>query len=349
MFTGMPGDRARSGVADTAGSRARAALAGGRFADVRWVAATGSTNADVMTLARDGAPEGVVVVADHQSAGRGRRSRSWVAPASGSLLLSVLLRPPAAVAGAVTMATAVALAEAVERVAGVAPGLKWPNDLVLPGPEATADTAPDAEAAADTAAPDTAAPNTADDAAPDTAPAAAPHTGPAAATDAGCGDRKLAGILAEAEWPAGSTVSGGWRQPAAHEPAVVVVGVGLNVSWPEPAARDAGAEELVAVADSAVALNWVGADVDRVDLLVAFLRRLDERYGELVGTGSAAIIAEWRRRSATLGRRVRVDLGGDDVEGTAIDVTADGHLVVETLGGDRRTIAVGDVVHLRPA
>jgi BirA family biotin operon repressor/biotin-[acetyl-CoA-carboxylase] ligase len=298
MFTGMPGDRARSGVADTAGSRARAALAGGRFADVRWVAATGSTNADVMTLARDGAPEGVVVVADHQSAGRGRRSRSWVAPASGSLLLSVLLRPPAAVAGAVTMATAVALAEAVERVAGVAPGLKWPNDLVLPGPEA---------------------------------------------------DSKLAGILAEVDWPAGSTVSGGWRQPAAHERAVVVVGVGLNVSWPEPAAGDAGAEELVAVADSAVALNWVGADVDRVDLLVAFLRRLDERYGELVGTGSAAIIAEWRRRSATLGRRVRVDLGGDDVDGMAIDVTADGHLVVETLDGDRRTIAVGDVVHLRPA
>jgi BirA family transcriptional regulator, biotin operon repressor / biotin---[acetyl-CoA-carboxylase] ligase len=340
MFTGMPGDRARSGVADTPGTRARAALAGGRFADVRWVAATGSTNADVMTLARDGAPEGVVVVADHQSAGRGRRSRSWVAPASGSLLLSVLLRPPAAVAGAVTMATAVALAEAVERVAGVAPGLKWPNDLVLPGRGATADTAPDAKPAADTAAA-----NAADHAAPD----AAPDTAPAAAPDAGCGDRKLAGILAEADWPAGSTVSGGWRQPAAHERAVVVVGVGLNVSWPEPAAGDAGAEELVAVADTAIALNWVGADVDRVDLLVAFLRRLDERYGELVGTGSAAVIAEWRRRSATLGRRVRVDLGGDDVDGMAIDVTADGHLVVETLDGDRRTIAVGDVVHLWPA
>ena len=297
MFTGMPGDGARIGAADAAGSRARAALSGCRFADVRWLAETGSSNADVMTLARDGAPEGVVVVADHQSAGRGRRTRPWVAPAGGSLLLSVLLRPPAAVAGTVTMATAVALGEAVERVAGVAPGLKWPNDLVLPG----------------------------------------------------SGDRKLAGILAEADWPAGSTVSGGWRQPAAHERAVVVVGVGLNVSWPEPSAGDAGAEELVAVADAAVALNWVGADVDRVDVLVAFLRRLDERYGELVGSGSAAVIAEGRRRSATLGRRVRVDLGSDDVEGTAIDVTADGHLVVETLGGDRRTIAVGDVVHLRPA
>ena len=53
-------------------------------------------------------------------------------------------------------------------------------------------------------------------------------------------------------------------------------------------------------------------------------------------------------RSATLGRRVRVDLGADDVEGTAVDVTGDGHLVVETAEGDRRTLAVGDVVHLRP-
>jgi BirA family transcriptional regulator, biotin operon repressor / biotin---[acetyl-CoA-carboxylase] ligase len=45
---------------------------------------------------------------------------------------------------------------------------------------------------------------------------------------------------------------------------------------------------------------------------------------------------------------VRVDLGRDDVEGTAVDVTDDGHLVVQTLEGDRRTITVGDVVHLRP-
>jgi BirA family biotin operon repressor/biotin-[acetyl-CoA-carboxylase] ligase len=50
---------------------------------------------------------------------------------------------------------------------------------------------------------------------------------------------------------------------------------------------------------------------------------------------------------ATLGRRVRVDLGSDDVEGTAVDVTSEGHLVVETLEGDLRTFAVGDVVHLR--
>src|SRR5262245_52003778 len=106
-------------------ARARAALGGTRFADVRWVGETGSTNADGLALARDGAPEGVVVVADHQTAGRGRRSRNWVAPPEGSLLVSVLLRPPAPVAGAVSMAAAVALAEAAQQVAGVTARLKW--------------------------------------------------------------------------------------------------------------------------------------------------------------------------------------------------------------------------------
>jgi BirA family biotin operon repressor/biotin-[acetyl-CoA-carboxylase] ligase len=288
MFTGMLGDGARN-----LGDRARAALAGSRFADVRWVASTGSTNADVLALARDGAPEGVVVVADHQTAGRGRYERAWVAPPGGSLLVSVLLRPPSRVASATTMATAVAMAEAVEGVTGVSPGLKWPNDLVMEGEG---------------------------------------------------GERKLAGILAEADWPASATISAGWREPPAHERAVIVVGVGLNVCWPD---HD---EAIRAVADTAVALNWVTTEpIDRVDLLVAFLRRLDRRYGQLVSEGPEAAMDEWRRRSATLGRRIRVDLGADDVAGTAVDVTAEGHLVVEALGGQRRTFAVGDVIHLRDA
>jgi BirA family biotin operon repressor/biotin-[acetyl-CoA-carboxylase] ligase len=288
MFTGMLGDGARN-----LGDRARAALAGSRFADVRWVASTGSTNADVLALARDGAPEGVVVVADHQTAGRGRYERAWVAPPGGSLLVSVLLRPPSRVASATTMATAVAMAEAVEGVTGVSPGLKWPNDLVMEGEG---------------------------------------------------GERKLAGILAEADWPASATISAGWREPPAHERAVIVVGVGLNVCWPDDD------EAIRAVADTAVALNWVTTEpIDRVDLLVAFLRRLDRRYGQLVSEGPEAAMDEWRRRSATLGRRIRVDLGADDVAGTAVDVTAEGHLVVEALGGQRRTFAVGDVIHLRDA
>jgi len=260
-------------------------LADTRFRDVRWLASTGSTNSDAMALARGGAPEGTVVVADHQSAGRGRRGRVWQAPPGASLLVSVLLRPPAGAAGLVGMAAGLAMAEAVDVVShgAVSAELKWPNDLVV-------------------------------------------------------GDRKLAGILAEADWPAGTTASGGFRQPAAGERLAVVVGVGINVVWPADLPED--------LAEIATALNHLTpTPVDGADLLVDYLIALDRRYVQPPG----ALLEAWRARSATLGRAVRVDLGGEDVDGVAVDVTDEGHLVVETPDGRLRTLATGDVVHLRPA
>ncbi|HVX19256.1 MAG TPA: biotin--[acetyl-CoA-carboxylase] ligase [Acidimicrobiales bacterium] len=281
--------------------RAAGALRGTKFGDVRWVASTGSTNADVLALARQGEPEGIVVVADHQRAGRGRRGRTWTAPPGGSLLCSVLLRPPAAVAGLVTMAVGVAAVEALDAWGVPGVQLKWPNDLVVVGGGSS-------------------------------------H------------ERKLAGILAEADWPAGSGVADGWRTPSASERVALVVGMGLNVNWPDPSG---GGEppELAELAETAVAVNQLTGEevVDRVGLLVAVLHRLDVRYRELVTAGSERLLAAWRAHAATLGRTVRIELGADDVVGTAIDVTGEGHLVVETVEGDRRTIAVGDVVHLRPA
>jgi biotin-(acetyl-CoA carboxylase) ligase len=77
------------------------------------------------------------------------------------------------------------------------------------------------------------------------------------------------------------------------------------------------------------------------------LSELGPRYAALVAGERDGLLAEWRASSATLGRMVRVDLGSTDVEGKAVDVTAEGHLVVDTLEGDRRVFAVGDVVHLR--
>ena len=126
----------------------------------------------------------------------------------------------------------------------------------------------------------------------------------------------------------------------------MVVGLGLNVDWKGPMPGELGA--------TAVALDEVTAPdppPDREDLLIEILRRLDSLVPLLSqgGEGRAEVHERWRARSATLGQRVRVDLGSDDVEGTAVDITADGHLVVETLEGQRRVLAVGDVVHLRPA
>ena len=104
-----------------------------RTHDVRWFDSLDSTNRYALDEARRGALEGLVVVADFQTAGRGRRGRGWVAPPGASLLVSVLLRPslPPERTPLVSMACGVAMAAAVTRVAGFTPGLKWPNDLVV--------------------------------------------------------------------------------------------------------------------------------------------------------------------------------------------------------------------------
>ncbi|MEH1054760.1 biotin--[acetyl-CoA-carboxylase] ligase [Micromonospora sp. CPCC 206171] len=106
-------------------------------------AETGSTNADAVTAARAGEPEGLVVVADRQTAGRGRRGRVWQSPARAGIATSVLLRPGEAVAdrgwppapatgyGWLPLLAGVALVEAVARLAELEARLKWPNDLLV--------------------------------------------------------------------------------------------------------------------------------------------------------------------------------------------------------------------------
>ncbi len=92
---------------------------------------TESTMSDASLLARAGEPEGTVVVAETQEAGRGRRGRVWHSPPGLNLYFSLLLRPalPTHRVGPLTLVVGLALARAVEGLAGVSPRLKWPNDL----------------------------------------------------------------------------------------------------------------------------------------------------------------------------------------------------------------------------
>jgi BirA family transcriptional regulator, biotin operon repressor / biotin---[acetyl-CoA-carboxylase] ligase len=111
----------------------RAAL-GGRWAQVDVVERTGSTNADLLVAAADGAPDRSVLVADHQEAGRGRLARSWVAPPGSGLAVSVLLRPtgvPPSRFGWLPLLAGLALLDTIRTVTDVPAGLKWPNDLLL--------------------------------------------------------------------------------------------------------------------------------------------------------------------------------------------------------------------------
>ena len=97
---------------------------------LRLLAETGSTNFDAAEAGRLGEPEGLVVIAEHQTAGRGRQGRAWLSTPRAGLWLSVLLRPRADVArwGWLPLLTGVALADTV-----AGSRLKWPNDLLLHG------------------------------------------------------------------------------------------------------------------------------------------------------------------------------------------------------------------------
>lgn len=102
---------------------------------VLWRARVDSTNAWVRRLAEEGAPEGVLALADAQSHGRGRHGRRWESPAGLGLYCSVLLRPllPAERLGLLTLASGVAAAAAVRRTCGLQARLQWPNDLIVEG------------------------------------------------------------------------------------------------------------------------------------------------------------------------------------------------------------------------
>jgi BirA family biotin operon repressor/biotin-[acetyl-CoA-carboxylase] ligase len=95
----------------------------------------GSTNSRAAELAAQGAPEGVIVMARQQTAGRGRQGRVWVTPPDAGIAFSVILRPtiPLTRLPLVTLATGTAVARAIESSVGVRVGLKWVNDLVLGG------------------------------------------------------------------------------------------------------------------------------------------------------------------------------------------------------------------------
>jgi len=93
----------------------------------------GSTNARAAEWARAGAPDGALVCAEVQTAGRGRLDRRWHAPRGSSLLMSLILRPPLAPRQSqrMTMIVSLAAVEAIHRVAGLAARVKWPNDVYL--------------------------------------------------------------------------------------------------------------------------------------------------------------------------------------------------------------------------
>jgi BirA family transcriptional regulator, biotin operon repressor / biotin---[acetyl-CoA-carboxylase] ligase len=121
---------------DAAGLNRALVSRAGLWREVRVVAETGSTNADLLAEAQSGAGEGLVLVAEAQTAGRGRLGRRWISLPRGTLTFSVLLRPagvPAGQLGWLPLLAGVAATSALAGTAGVDARLKWPNDVLAGG------------------------------------------------------------------------------------------------------------------------------------------------------------------------------------------------------------------------
>jgi BirA family biotin operon repressor/biotin-[acetyl-CoA-carboxylase] ligase len=103
--------------------------------EIRYLAETDSTNRQAYLLGEAGVGEGLVVIADRQTAGKGRMGRTWTSPAGVNLYLSVLLRPPLPPQAAtqLTFVSSLAVSRAIAAISGLAPSHKWPNDVLIGG------------------------------------------------------------------------------------------------------------------------------------------------------------------------------------------------------------------------
>lgn len=221
-----------------------------------------STQSVAFELAADGVPDGTVVVADHQTAGRGRRGRGWYDEPGANLLFSIVLRPRLELARLPTLSltAAVAVAEALAEVAALPARLKWPNDVLVEG-------------------------------------------------------RKIAGILLES------------RTDGAP---LVVLGLGVNVgqrSFPSDVA--AGATSIALMSGRALARDVV---------LAAVLGRFGEWRARLEADGFAPVRERWLALADTIGRVVSID----GIRGTAVELDADGALIVAA-GAVRHRVVAGEL------
>jgi BirA family biotin operon repressor/biotin-[acetyl-CoA-carboxylase] ligase len=216
--------------------------------------------------------EGAIVLAETQTAGRGRAGRTWVSPPDVNLYFTLVLQPEADEARCLAYVAPLAIAHAVEDVAAangvtLRADLKWPNDVQIEG-------------------------------------------------------RKVAGVLIETTQNAAGRL-------------FAFVGVGLNVNLDVAAYPE--------ISDIAVSLrDACGFTIHREEVLAAFCNHFEALY-ERARKGDNAPFMEWRSRLVNLGRPVIANGAIARIEGVAVDVDADGGLVIELADGSRTIVEAGDV------
>ena len=230
-----------------------------------------STNLLAKQMAAQGAPHGTVVLANHQTAGRGRLGRSFHSPDGQGIYMSLLLRPACRSEQLMhlTCAAAVAMCDALEAACSHRPGIKWTNDLV-------------------------------------------------------CGKRKLGGILTELGWSSSGRLD------------YAIVGIGINCSQqPEDFPED-----IRGIAASASML--AGCAVSPVAVAAAMIQSLYRMDFGLL-TEKSKLLNRYRTDCVTLGQDVSILCGDSVRHARALDIDADGGLIVSLPDGSMETIAAGEV------
>lgn len=272
----------------------------------------GSTNDEARRLAAEGAPDGAAVLADEQTAGRGRRGARWVSPPARNLMVSVLRRPispssasPTAKPGPDTTAEISLLSSPSSTAAKPAP-------LHLPPEHWTRLTLAAALAVCDTL---------------DSSPGLSARAEVKWPNDVYLSNRKVAGILVE------SAMDGGG---GGH----VIIGTGLNLNL-QPADFP---EDLRDIATSVWMENG-GLDVDRTAAAITFLQALERRCLQTVSDFPAMLHEAWSR-SWLAGKTITLQSSGHELEGIAHGLGPEGELLLREESGTIRPIASADLVRV---
>jgi BirA family biotin operon repressor/biotin-[acetyl-CoA-carboxylase] ligase len=237
--------------------------------DMRILAKVSSTNEVALSLARD-CPSGTVILAETQTQGRGRLSRSWDSP-PGGIWMSLILKPemPLAHVYQINMAVAVAVCKAISSSLGLEAGIKWPNDLLIEG-------------------------------------------------------QKICGILMEVS-------------AQVDRLDYAVVGLGLNANN-DPSGFPAEWRSTSLAAE-------LGHDISRCELIGRILEEIEVAFEKM---GHQDIYEEWRSRSLTLKRQVRITSAAGNLVGEVVDLAEDGALLLLS-GDEQKRVLAGDCIHLRAA
>ena len=314
-----------------------------------------STMHEAEALAQAGSPSGTAVLADEQTAGLGRHGHSWHSERNAGLYCSVVLRlelPPGAVP-ILTLALGLAAAEAIERAAGIACDIRWPNDLMirdrktggilvrLVTPQAAQPSASQSSASPVQSVQDQALQPSAHSPAQSDQPSAS-SASPSPAQSDQPSAFSASPSPAQSDQPSAFSASPSPAQVGqasacqasaqASQPVTVIAGIGINIG------HTIFPSDLEDLATSL--LLETGRAPAREDLTLELLPAVDRWSGILATHGPGVIISLFTQRSTYAeGRRV---FAGDLI-GTTAGLTESGFLLIDTDDGKRETILAGGV------